>query len=275
MNFVYYILGISALLLLASGLWVMLIPFLILFFIIKEIIYYIVKKKIRCEHGIRTGGDIEKCMQCVNQANEIMRRRDILNLSIKYKSEQITLMKKKHYHSLDYFYSVDPYEFEDVIMEMYRRLGYTVYGTTYSNDRGKDGIAYKSNSKYLIECKRYAKENRVGRPHLQKFFAAMHEEDANKGFFVTTGYFAKTAYEYAESNNIVLISGTKLIALMQEAYPEKYSDTVSLLCDVCGEVNRYNSTISSKHIPCICGNQIKTIEYGEMFKKPRSKSNRY
>ena len=55
----------------------------------------------------------------------------------------------------------------------------------------------KDRRKLLVECKHYDPDSRVGRPVLQKLFAAMTEEEADGGIFVTNGGFAKTAFEYA------------------------------------------------------------------------------
>jgi restriction system protein len=80
--------------------------------------------------------------------------------------------------------------------------------TPYSSDGGKDAIAMKDGKKVLIECKRYEKDL-IGRPALQKFYAAIMEEKAAKGIFVTTSGFARTAleYQYVRSNLIELIDG--------------------------------------------------------------------
>jgi hypothetical protein len=126
------------------------------------------------------------------------------------------------------------------VADMFRRLGYLVEQTPYSNDHGKDAIAYKNNKKYLIECKRYDKDNKVGRPQLQKFFAAIHEEKAVKGFFITTSFFAETAYEYAKDNKIELINGTRLVEGMRKAYPESNDDTVQVMCLECGDFVIFN-----------------------------------
>ena len=61
-------------------------------------------------------------------------------------------------------------------------MGYDVEQTPYTNDGGRDAVAQKDGRVFLIECKRYAADRTVGRPELQKLFAAMTEANADGGF---------------------------------------------------------------------------------------------
>jgi HJR/Mrr/RecB family endonuclease len=53
-----------------------------------------------------------------------------------------------------------PMQFESTICELFRKLGYRVTQTPFSNDGGKDAIAYKDGETFLIECKQYESTNR-------------------------------------------------------------------------------------------------------------------
>ena len=109
-------------------------------------------------------------------------------------------------------------EFEDAIAELFRQLGYKVQQTPYSNDYGRDAIMFKDGKKYLLECKQYGVDKSIGRPQLQKFYGAMVEDKAVKGFFVNTGLFASTTYEYALPKSIELIGMARLLDLMKQVY---------------------------------------------------------
>jgi len=77
----------------------------------------------------------------------------------------------------------------------------------------------------------------IGRPALQRFYAAIMEEKADKGIFVTTSGFARTAlkYEYVESNLIELIDGKTLAHMMMRAFPESSdSEKYAVMCLQCG-----------------------------------------
>ena len=119
-----------------------------------------------------------------------------------------------------YLLALSPKAFEDAIAKMYRHLGYEVRQTPYSNDGGRDAVAVKDGARYSIECKHYNKSKPIGRPDLQKFFAAMKEDRARKGFFITTSRFTRTAIEYGRKNNIELIDLERLLSLMLEAFPQ-------------------------------------------------------
>jgi len=246
----------------------------ILYGITAAVIDKIKKSRIRCKHGNKTRGDIKNCSLCLDEKKQSEAKEIIKNEAIAYRSQEIKKLKKAHYNQLGFLYDIDPIEFEDIVNDLFRKNGYEVHPTPPTNDRGKDAIAYRNGRKYLIECKRYSKENRIGRPLLQKFFAAIYEEEAIKGFFVTTSFFASTAYEYATANKIELISGTKLIEMMNNAYPEVNNRTVSLMCENCGAIIEYERFADDQFTLCSCGNSIKHIEYKEMFKKPYI-NNRY
>lgn len=83
-------------------------------------------------------------------------------------------------------------------------------------DGGIDGVIKEDKlglDKIYIQAKRYT-NNTIGRPDLQKFVGAM--ENVQKGVFITTSTFAKTAVSYVEKQqkSIVLIDGDALCDLM-------------------------------------------------------------
>jgi hypothetical protein len=130
-----------------------------------------------------------------------------------------------------------PRQFEVAIADLFRQLGYRVELTPYSNDRGKDAIAWKDGKKYLIECKRYDALNTIGRRDLQIFVAAMKEEDAEAGFYINTGRFASTVPEYAAANQIALYDRDRFAALVNSAFPEiEAACSVKVMCHECGVV---------------------------------------
>jgi len=69
---------------------------------------------------------------------------------------------------------------------------------------------------FYIQAKRWADNNAVGRPEIQKFVGALAGQGAKKGIFITTSYFTQEALEYAPRNEIkiVLIDGEELSQLM-------------------------------------------------------------
>ena len=56
-------------------------------------------------------------------------------------------------------------------------------------------------SKYIIECKRYAKENPVGVDLVRNLYGVQHQEGANKSVLATTSRFTKDARTFADGVN--------------------------------------------------------------------------
>ncbi len=238
----------------------------------------------KCKHGIRNGAIDGLCEECarekiIYEENEkkykLQRKINDLRIS------ELARLRQNHFQKLDYLYKLNPNEFEDVIMQLYRKLGYKVIQTPYTNDRGKDGVAYKDEKKFLIECKRYEKDKRIGRPMLQKFLAAMYEEQAEKGFFITTAQFAQTAIDYVNNLNdfnIELINGNELVQKMKNVYSIKgNSDTFIQYCMQCGNVVTFELLSFRKAKICArCGTEnIANIINSDMTKTQKRTKKKY
>ena len=115
--------------------------------------------------------------------------------------------------SLDDLLKMNPYQFEKFIGDYFRDCGYTVHQTKRSNDGGKDLVMYKGGQTYYVEVKRYAKNNSIQRPLIQKLVGACHPAGA-RGIFVTTSYFSSGAISEARRSNIELIDGKRLMQLL-------------------------------------------------------------
>ena len=215
---------------------------------------YIKNKKLKfeskkCIHGVSGGETLTKCEQCNEEKkNQLLEKERIekekhLVSAIQIDSrtiERVYLEKLESLRnsSLDQLRNVDPFEFEKIVGKLFQKLGYKVFQTPKSNDKGKDLILTKKGQKFLVECKRYAESKMVGRPELQKFYAAIIEEEAEFGYFVTSSDFASTSKSYINDidHKIKLINGTELIDLMKSNFPNKGEDELfELKCRVCGE----------------------------------------
>ncbi len=111
--------------------------------------------------------------------------------------------------------------FEELSVKLLLAMGYgkteNAVVTPKTGDYGIDGFVLEDElgiNTIFIQAKRYDKDNSVSRPEIQKFVGAMLGKNAKKGVFITTSYFAKTAIEYANNQNIILIDGHKLVQLM-------------------------------------------------------------
>lgn len=220
--------GLSSLVLLARG---------------AELIAAAVKRNKRCPHGIRRGCD--KCIaeeerrQAEWKASQAVyeRKKTIKREATALLNAELRALTTKWLSKFELYRQMTPQRFEDSIAVLFRQLGYEVKQTPYSNDRGKDAIAWKGGKKYLIECKHYGADKLIGRRDLQIFVAAMKEENAEAGFYINLGRFAKTVAEYAEQNQIALYDGERFPILVNAAFPVKEeTSTAKAMCLECGAV---------------------------------------
>jgi len=207
-----------------------------------------------CPHDIPKGETRDRCATCIKEREEENNRREkerqesqrlqrIKEAADSLRHEELKRLAKARVGKLDFLMTGTPREFEDTVAAMFEKLGYSVKQTPYSGDRGKDAVATKGGKKMLIECKRYEKDNLIGRPALQKFYAAIMEEKAGKGFFVTTSGFARTAveYDYVRSNLIELIDGQMLAHMMVRAFPDSSDpEKYRVMCLQCGSEVTFN-----------------------------------
>ncbi|MDM8568220.1 restriction endonuclease [Thiotrichales bacterium HSG1] len=100
---------------------------------------------------------------------------------------------------------MEPYDFERHIMSFFQNNGMLAWVTKKSNDAGVDGFARHSNGLIIVQCKRYAPENSVGRPVVQQFKGVIEENEAWRGYIVTTSRFTNEAKESAAKNDKIFL----------------------------------------------------------------------
>ncbi|GAD29827.1 mrr restriction system protein [Photobacterium leiognathi lrivu.4.1] len=124
---------------------------------------------------------------------------------------------------LDTVIRKSPRAFEHLVVRLLEKMGYggqvvaAGHVTQASNDGGIDGIIKEDVlglGRIHIQAKRYDINNTVGREEIQKFVGALAVAQSNKGVFITTSSYSKSAKEYANNLNgstaLVLIDGQQL-----------------------------------------------------------------
>lgn len=120
-----------------------------------------------------------------------------------------------------------PQRFERVILELLSAMGFgggrleNTHMTQGSGDGGIDGIIHEDAlglDAVYIQAKRYAPDNKISRPDIQRFVGSLNGEGATKGVFVTTSDFSREARDYISRvpQRIVLINGARFADLMIE-----------------------------------------------------------
>jgi restriction system protein len=126
---------------------------------------------------------------------------------------------------LDSLGKVDPFRFEQVVIDLLFAMGYggsrgeAARVTQKSNDEGIDGVINEDRlglDTIYVQAKRW--KNPVGRPEIQSFVGALAGKQAHKGVFITTSSFSQGAMDYASAvpQKVVLIDGSRVASLMIE-----------------------------------------------------------
>lgn len=116
--------------------------------------------------------------------------------------------------------SMDDYDFEHFVADLWGRMGWETEVSTQSSDRGIDVVATR-NSPYeetaLIQAKRYGPNTTVGSPDIQQYASLKHQRHGvDKVLVVTTNGFSGQARELAHQLNVKLVDGDDLAGLVEE-----------------------------------------------------------
>ncbi|WP_321285802.1 restriction endonuclease [uncultured Sunxiuqinia sp.] len=126
---------------------------------------------------------------------------------------------------LDYVKRMDPYKFEILVIDLLQAMGYggnreeAAQVTKKSGDGGIDGIINEDRlglDKIYVQAKKW--EGNVTISAIRDFGGTLLAHSAQKGIFITTSDFPKTAIDYCEKidRTIILINGKRLTELMIE-----------------------------------------------------------
>ena len=113
---------------------------------------------------------------------------------------------------------LSPFEFENLISNLFQKMGLETRQTQSSRDGGVDCVAYDPRpifgGKVIIQAKRY--KNTVGVSAVRDLFGTLQNEGASKGILVTTSGYGKAAFEFADGKPLELLDGSNLLYLLAE-----------------------------------------------------------
>jgi hypothetical protein len=109
---------------------------------------------------------------------------------------------------------IDGYEFERVLKELFKKMGYQVIQTPLSNDQGADLIVEKFGVKTVIQAKNW--QDNVTNKGVQEVYAAIKHYDAQKAMVISSSGFTQSARELARSNDVTLWDRSILTAMLDE-----------------------------------------------------------
>lgn len=106
-------------------------------------------------------------------------------------------------------------EFETLVGEAFRRKGYSVLDVGGGGaDGGVDLVLLKGRESFLVQCKQW-KAYKVGVDVVRELYGVMAAKGATGGFVVTSGTFTDDAKAFASGQNITLVDGKALHALIR------------------------------------------------------------
>jgi restriction system protein len=115
--------------------------------------------------------------------------------------------------------TMDPYDFERLIRDLFLAMGFTAWRTPDSHDGGVDAVAVRDDIAIggvcVIQAKRYA--HTVPVEAVRALYGTMQAQKAYTGLVVTTSSFGPASHAFAaEVGRITLIDGPRLRALIKE-----------------------------------------------------------
>jgi restriction system protein len=113
---------------------------------------------------------------------------------------------------------LSPGDFENLITNLFSKMGLETRQTLPSRDGGVDCVAYDTRpvlgGKVVIQAKRY--KGTVGVSAVRDLFGTVHNEGASKGILVTTSGYGRASFEFANGKPLELLNGSELLYLLQE-----------------------------------------------------------
>nr|WP_202512171.1 restriction endonuclease [Streptomyces sp. SID3343] len=115
-------------------------------------------------------------------------------------------------------YRMDPIEFENLIAELFKRMGMQVETTARSGDQGVDVVAVDPDpirgGKIVVQVKRY--RNTVPPTAVRDLAGTVQHHGANKGLLVTTSGFGPGSHEFIRNKPLGLVTGPELVGLLAQ-----------------------------------------------------------
>lgn len=115
-----------------------------------------------------------------------------------------------------------------------------------------------------------ARDAVIGRPMLQKLYAAMTEENIENGIFIATCEYSKPAIEYGRKMNIKTLKLIDVLDMVRKTYDSQIdaNKNYTISCQTCGEelVFKLFGDLESK--TCINGHVVKNVFWNTRLQEP-------
>lgn len=111
---------------------------------------------------------------------------------------------------------LSPADFEELVAETFRTLGYEARRTGHTGDHGIDvELRTKSGKRWIMQCKRY--RTSVGEGIVRDLYGVLISEKASRAILVTSAEITPPAETWARGKPIYLIDGKDFLKLIERA----------------------------------------------------------
>ena len=110
-------------------------------------------------------------------------------------------------------------EFENYLMNIFRRFGYDVSGTPTTGDQGADMIVTMSGKRVAIQAKKYSSS--VGNKAIQEVVSARTFYNCDEAWVVTNSSFTKSAKDLAQKCNVKILDGHEFNRWVESSFSSK------------------------------------------------------
>lgn len=114
------------------------------------------------------------------------------------------------------FQRLTPRQFEKLVAEIFKRMGYEVELTPKTADYGADVLARKGEDTVVIQVKRFSLSHNVSNRDIQRLLGSMWKYHANKAVFVTSSGFTDFAHRQAKDAPIELWNHEKFCEMIEK-----------------------------------------------------------
>jgi restriction endonuclease Mrr len=132
---------------------------------------------------------------------------------------------------------IEPLKFEELILKVFEKYGFTGNLTPVTGDDGIDIFLYVNGLKGIAQCKRYSENQTISVKDIREFLGSMIHVDAQFGYFITTTSFSDQAREFSRGKQFHLIHGDMLKQIIIHAIALEFGaltkiDKIKLLSSI-------------------------------------------
>jgi restriction system protein len=110
---------------------------------------------------------------------------------------------------------MDGIQFEEFLIFLFTKLGYSVRKTKTGNEQGADFILYTGYDSIAVQAKRW--NRKVGKKAIQEIFTAKKYYNCKYAWVITNNFFTKPAKDLAKKCKVELFDRNGLIQIINKA----------------------------------------------------------